>query len=127
MRLTTKYNIGALGATIAVLILAGLPPTSGFIIKYSVLYIAFNSEYSLAVIPILIFGLVSLAYYLRFLKNIWSPNNPDALVEEFTARKYEIKERLSREEHLNSSSDLKIEEKAPTNKTYYPSLGTQLF
>ncbi|WP_027339101.1 complex I subunit 5 family protein [Halonatronum saccharophilum] len=58
--------------TLATLAMVGLPPFNGFISKWLILYSSLEGGYSLAAFFVLIGSLISLAYYLRIIKVLYS-------------------------------------------------------
>ena len=75
--LAKKHPVLAAVATIAMLSLAGIPPTAGFVGKYSLFVLAIQNGYVwLAVIGILN-SLISVMYYLRIVVYMYTGDAPD--------------------------------------------------
>jgi NADH-quinone oxidoreductase subunit N len=64
--------------TIAMLSLAGIPATGGFIAKFFVIDAAVSGGYTWLAIAIVLGSAVSLAYYLRVVAAIWMRSSPEA-------------------------------------------------
>ncbi len=64
--------------TIAMLGLAGLPATGGFIGKFFLIEAAVGGEYAWLGVVIVIGSMISLAYYLRVIAALWSRESPRA-------------------------------------------------
>lgn len=62
--------------TFAMLGLAGMPATVGFIGKFTLIGAAVDGGYSWLAVVIVLGSVVSLAYYLRVVAAIWSPSGP---------------------------------------------------
>jgi NADH-quinone oxidoreductase subunit N len=62
--------------TIAMLGLAGLPATGGFIGKFFLIQAAVNGEYAWLGVVIVVGSMISLAYYLRVVAAIWTREAP---------------------------------------------------
>jgi len=63
----TNNPIYALLLTLPVLSLAGLPPLVGFLAKFLSIYLIFNNNLIFVAVFLLIFSILSLFYYLRFI------------------------------------------------------------
>jgi NADH-quinone oxidoreductase subunit N len=68
--------------TIAMLALAGVPATAGFIGKFQLIRASVDGDYTWLGIVIVIGSMISLGYYLRVVAAIWSRDAPDAAVAE---------------------------------------------
>jgi NADH-quinone oxidoreductase subunit N len=85
-----KRNIGlALMLTILVLSLAGVPPLSGFWAKFFVFMTGYRAGAWWLVLVAIVMTIVSLYYYLRFLKAMWF-NEPSSLEPISTPRSMNI-------------------------------------
>lgn len=61
--------------TIAALAMVGLPPFNGFISKWLILTSVLEAEYLFAVVAILIGSLISLGYYLKIIRSLYTTND----------------------------------------------------
>jgi NADH-quinone oxidoreductase subunit N len=85
-----KRNIGlALMLTILVLSLAGVPPLSGFWAKFFVFMTGYRAGAWWLVLVAIVMTIVSLYYYLRFLKAMWF-NEPSSLEPISTPRSMNV-------------------------------------
>jgi NADH-quinone oxidoreductase subunit N len=72
-----RRNVGlALMMTVLVLSLAGIPPLSGFWAKFFVFMTGYRAGAIWLVVVAIAMTVVSLYYYLRFLKAMWINNPP---------------------------------------------------
>jgi NADH-quinone oxidoreductase subunit N len=72
--------------TVAMLSLAGIPATAGFIGKFYVIEAAIDGNYAWLGIVIVIGSMLSLAYYLRVVAAMWMQEVPQAPVSTVTGR-----------------------------------------
>jgi NADH-quinone oxidoreductase subunit N len=67
--------------TIAMLSLAGIPATVGFIGKFQLIHALVDGDYTWLAIVLVIGSMISLAYYLRVVATIWMSGGVTAQVE----------------------------------------------
>lgn len=71
------------GFTLALLTLAGIPPTIGFFAKFYVFKVAFEAGYYSLVFVGLLTTVVSAYYYLRIIAILFSPNTSETPIRKF--------------------------------------------
>jgi NADH-quinone oxidoreductase subunit N len=84
--LGTTAPLPAAVMTVAMLSLAGIPATAGFIGKFYVIEAAIDGNYAWLGIVIVIGSMLSLAYYLRVVAAMWMQEVPEAPVSAVTGR-----------------------------------------
>jgi NADH-quinone oxidoreductase subunit N len=76
--LASKSPALAWSLTIAMLALAGVPGTVGFIGKFQLINSLVNGNYTWLAIVLVVGAMISLGYYLRVVAAIWMSRSPDA-------------------------------------------------
>ena len=68
-----KFTNKILAITLILIILsiAGIPPLSGFISKWYLIWVVIESKYNISSVIIILFSTIGLGYYLRIVKTVY--------------------------------------------------------